>query len=131
MLVSRGRQDNDAQRIRSYRHHGLIRVRLCVSHPRRLRGVLAQLTGTLALEAIAHGIRVNAFVVGDVVTNILNRVVGDGPGFLARHGETAPIGGAGQLEEIAEIVALLTSDRASYMVDSMVMADGGMTVTAG
>ena len=131
MLVSRGRQDNDAQRIRSYRHHGLIRVRLCVSHPRRLRGVLAQLTGTLALEAIAHGIRVNAFVVGDVVTNILNGVVGDGPGFLARHGETAPIGRAGQLEEIAEIVALLTSDRASYMVDSMVMADGGMNVTAG
>ncbi len=83
------------------------------------------------LGAIAHGIRVNAFVVGDVVTNILNGVVGDGPGFLARHGETAPIGRAGQPEEIAEIVAILTSDRASFMVGSVVMADGGMTITAG
>lgn len=129
--MSRGRQDNDAQRIRSYRHHGLIRVRLCVSHPRRLRGVLAQLTGTLALEGIAHGIRVNAVGVGDVVTNILNGVVGDGPGCLAQHGEAAPIGRAAQPEEIAEIVAFLTSDRASFMVGSVVMADGGMTVTAG
>lgn len=130
MLVPRGRQGNAAQRIRGYRQHGLVRVRLCVSHPRRLRGVLAQLTGTLALEAIAHGIRVNAFVVGDVVTNILNGVVGDGPGCLAQRGDAAPSGRVAQPEETAEIVALLTSDRASFMVDSMVMADGGMTVTA-
>lgn len=60
MLVPRGRQGNAAQRIRGYRQHGLVRVLLCVSHPRRLRGALAQLTRTLALEAIEHGIRVNA-----------------------------------------------------------------------
>lgn len=60
MLVPRGHQGNDAQQVRGYRHHGLIRVRLCVSHPRRLRGALAQLTGTFALEAIEHSICVNA-----------------------------------------------------------------------
>jgi NAD(P)-dependent dehydrogenase (short-subunit alcohol dehydrogenase family) len=95
------------------------------------KGALAQLTRTLALEAIEHGIRVNAIGVGDVVTNILNDVVDDGPGFLARHGEAAPIGRAAQPEEIAEVVAFLASDRASFMVGSVVMADGGMTVTAG
>jgi len=95
------------------------------------KGALAQLTRTLAIEVIEHGIRVNAVGVGDVVTNILNKVVDDGPGFLAKHGEAAPIGRAAQPEEIAEIVSFLASDRASFMVGSIVMADGGMTVTAG
>ncbi|MGY6564630.1 MAG: SDR family NAD(P)-dependent oxidoreductase [Halomonadaceae bacterium] len=95
------------------------------------KGALAQLTRTLALEAIEHGIRVNAVGVGDVVTNILNDVMEDGPGFLAQHGEGAPIGRAAQPEEIAEVVAFLASERASFMVGSVVMADGGMTVAAG
>jgi NAD(P)-dependent dehydrogenase (short-subunit alcohol dehydrogenase family) len=95
------------------------------------KGALAQLTRTLALEAIEYGIRVNAIGVGDVITNILNDVVEDGPGFLAQHGEAAPIGRAAQPEEIAEVVAFLASDRASFIVGSVVMADGGMTVTAG
>jgi len=99
--------------------------------PSTPKGHTGQLTRTLALEAIEHSIRVNAVGVGDVVTNILNDVVGDGPGCLAQHGEAAPIGRAAQPEEIAEIVAFLTSDRASFMVGSVVMADGGMTVTAG
>jgi NAD(P)-dependent dehydrogenase (short-subunit alcohol dehydrogenase family) len=92
------------------------------------KGALAQLTRTLALEAIEHGIRVNAIGTGDVVTNILNHVVDDGRGFLAEHGRSAPIGRAAQPEEIAEIVAFLASDRASFIVGSVVMADGGMTV---
>ncbi|MDQ7734185.1 SDR family oxidoreductase [Halomonas sp. SpR1] len=95
------------------------------------KGALAQLTRTLALEAIEHGIRVNAIGVGDVVTNILNDVMEDGPGFLTQHGEGAPIGRAAQPEEIAEVVAFLASERASFMVGSVVMADGGMTVAAG
>lgn len=95
------------------------------------KGALAQLTRTLALEVIEHGIRVNAIGVGDVVTNILNDVMEDGPGFLAQHGEGAPIGRAAQPEEIAEVAAFLASERASFMVGSVVMADGGMTVAAG
>lgn len=95
------------------------------------KGALAQLTRTLALEAIEHGIRVNAVGSGDVVTNILNDVVEDGPAFLAQHGESAPIGRAAQPQEIAEVVAFLASERASFMVGAVVMVDGGMTVTAG
>jgi NAD(P)-dependent dehydrogenase (short-subunit alcohol dehydrogenase family) len=71
---------------------------------------------------------VNAIGTGDVVTNILNDVVDDGRGFLAKHGESAPIGRAADPKEIAEIVAFLASDRASFIVGSVVMADGGITV---
>jgi NAD(P)-dependent dehydrogenase (short-subunit alcohol dehydrogenase family) len=95
------------------------------------KGALAQLTRTLALEVIDHGIRVNAVGAGDVVTNILNDVVEDGPSFLVLHGEKTPIKRAAQPEEIAEVVAFLASDQASYIVGAVVMADGGMSVCAG
>ncbi|HEX5342940.1 MAG TPA: SDR family oxidoreductase [Duganella sp.] len=92
------------------------------------KGALAQLTRTQALEAIEHGIRVNAIGVGDVVTNLLNHFRDDGREFLAQHGQTAPIKRAATPEEIAEIVLFLASERASYIVGSVVMADGGMSV---
>ncbi|KFI08101.1 SDR family NAD(P)-dependent oxidoreductase [Massilia sp. BSC265] len=92
------------------------------------KGALAQLTRTQALEAIEHGIRVNAIGVGDVVTNLLNHFRADGREFLAEHGKSAPIGRAAAPEEIAEIAAFLASDRASFIVGSIVMADGGMSV---
>jgi NAD(P)-dependent dehydrogenase (short-subunit alcohol dehydrogenase family) len=95
------------------------------------KGALAQLTRTQALEAIGHGIRVNAIGVGDVVTNLLNHFREDGRDFLAEHGKSAPIGRAGEPREIAEIVAFLASDRASFIVGSVVMADGGMSVQIG
>lgn len=92
------------------------------------KGALAQLTRSLALEAIPHGIRVNAVGSGDTVTNIVNHIRSDGPEFLAEHGRGSPIGRAAQPEEIAEVIAFLASDRASYVVGSVVMADGGMSV---
>jgi NAD(P)-dependent dehydrogenase (short-subunit alcohol dehydrogenase family) len=95
------------------------------------KGALAQLTRTAALEVIKDGIRVNAIGVGDVVTNLLNHFRADGREFLAEHGKSAPIGRAAQPEEIAEIVAFLASDRASFIVGSVVMADGGMSVIVG
>jgi NAD(P)-dependent dehydrogenase (short-subunit alcohol dehydrogenase family) len=95
------------------------------------KGALAQLTRTQALEAIPHGIRVNAIGVGDTVTDILNHFREDGRAFLAEHGGKAPIGRAAEPREIAEIVAFLASERASFIVGAVVMADGGMSVPAG
>ena len=95
------------------------------------KGALAQMTRTQALEAIEYGIRVNAIGVGDVVTNLLNHFRDDGREFLAEHGKNAPIGRAADAIEIAEIVAFLASDRASFIVGSVVMADGGMSVAIG
>ena len=70
----------------------------------------------------------NAVGSGDVVTNILNSFREDGPDFLAEHGKIAPIKRAAKHEEIAEVVAFLASDKASFMVGSIVMADGGISV---
>lgn len=92
------------------------------------KGALAQITRTLALEAIEHGIRVNAVGAGDVVTNLLNTFREDGREFLTEHGKVAPIKRAAQPEEIAEVVAFLASDKASFMVGAIVMVDGGMSV---
>lgn len=44
-------------------------------------------------------------------------------------GKTAPIKRAAQPQEIAEVVAFLASERASYIVGSVVMADGGVSVS--
>src|SRR6201995_601907 len=92
------------------------------------KGALTQITRTLALEAIEHGIRVNAVGAGDVVTNLLNAFREDGREFLTEHGKLAPIKRAAQPEEIAEVVAFLASDKASFIVGAIVMADGGMSV---
>ncbi|MDJ1137232.1 SDR family NAD(P)-dependent oxidoreductase [Streptomyces iconiensis] len=93
------------------------------------KGALVQLTRTLAVEAIEQGVRVNAVGSGDVVTNILNDVRSDGQEFLAEHGRGTPIKRAARPEEIAEVIAFLASERASYLVGSVVMADGGMSIS--
>src|SRR5438876_680447 len=95
------------------------------------KGGLAQLTRVLAVESIPRGIRVNAVGAGDVVTNLLNHFMPNGREFLAQHGKNAPIGRAAQPEELAEVVAFLASERASFLVGSVVMADGGYSVQVG
>jgi NAD(P)-dependent dehydrogenase (short-subunit alcohol dehydrogenase family) len=95
------------------------------------KGGLAQLTRVLAIEAIKDGIRVNAVGAGNVVTNLLSDVMPDGRAFLAAHGRNAPIGRAALPAEIAEVVAFLVSDRASFLVGAIVMADGGYSVQVG
>ncbi|REF01477.1 SDR family NAD(P)-dependent oxidoreductase [Cupriavidus plantarum] len=92
------------------------------------KGALAQLTRALSLEAIEHGIRVNAVGSGDVVTNITNHIHADGPAFLAEHGKKAPIRRAAEPKEIAQVIGFLASEKASFVVGAVVMADGGMSV---
>jgi NAD(P)-dependent dehydrogenase (short-subunit alcohol dehydrogenase family) len=95
------------------------------------KGALIQMTRTLALEAIEHGIRVNAVGSGDVVTNIFKGKLENDREFLAEHGMVAPIRRAAEAREIAESVAYLASDRASFVVGSVFMTDGGMSVKVG
>ncbi len=92
------------------------------------KGALAQFTRTLAVEAIDHGIRVNAVGSGDTVTNILNHIHDDGPAAVADYGKHSPIGRAAQPDEIAKVIAFLASDQASFMVGSITMADGGKSL---
>jgi len=91
------------------------------------KGAVAQLTKVLALEGAPHNIRANVVAPGDVETGILDDIMPDGRAFLREHATRAPIGRVAQPREIAEVIAFVASDRASFMTGSVVMADGGYT----
>jgi NAD(P)-dependent dehydrogenase (short-subunit alcohol dehydrogenase family) len=60
--------------------------------------------------------------------------MGHPPGFSAQDMEQVvswhPIGRMAQPQEIAEVVAFLSSERASFMVGASVLVDGGMSIGA-
>lgn len=85
---------------------------------------------SLALELAPRGIRVNVVCPGAVDTPLLQRQFADGPGpqgsltdLIALH----PLGRLGVATEIAEPIAFLCSDRASFMTGSVLVVDGGYT----
>ena len=73
-------------------------------------------------ELGGRGVRVNAVAPGPVYTPTPS-----GPEFIRQLGATTPLDRAAQPEEIAEVVAFLASDRASYITGATVAADGGRT----
>jgi NAD(P)-dependent dehydrogenase (short-subunit alcohol dehydrogenase family) len=73
----------------------------------------------LANEVAREGIRVLGIRPGLIETDIHEE------GRLERIGGTPPLGRPGKVEEVAELIAFLASDRASYMTGSMVDVAGG------
>jgi NAD(P)-dependent dehydrogenase (short-subunit alcohol dehydrogenase family) len=73
----------------------------------------------LANEVAKEGIRVLGIRPGLIETDIHEE------GRLERIGGTPPLGRPGKVEEVAELIAFLASDRASYMTGSMVDVAGG------
>src|SRR3954451_14406597 len=85
---------------------------------------------SLALELAPRGIRVNVVCPGAVDTPLLQRQFADGPGpqgSLADLVGMHPLGRIGAAVEIAEPIAFLCSDRASFMTGSVLVVDGGYT----
>jgi NAD(P)-dependent dehydrogenase (short-subunit alcohol dehydrogenase family) len=78
----------------------------------------------LAREVAAQGIRVNAVAPGTVNTGI-HALAGD-PGRPARIAPRVPMGRVGEPEEIAEAVAWLVSDAASYVTGAVLRVTGGL-----
>jgi NAD(P)-dependent dehydrogenase (short-subunit alcohol dehydrogenase family) len=93
------------------------------------KGGVAAFTRALALQHISEGIRVNCVCPGYVDTPM-----GVLPGFSSSDLEQVvswhPIGRIAQPQEIAEVVAFLCSERASFMVGASVVVDGGMSIGA-
>jgi NAD(P)-dependent dehydrogenase (short-subunit alcohol dehydrogenase family) len=88
-------------------------------------GVLG-LTKTAALEVAREGIRVNAVCPGTIRTPMLRGFVGGDEETLEKMGRRAPIGRIGEPEEIAEAIAWLCTDAASFVTGHALEADGGV-----
>ncbi|MBP6685251.1 MAG: SDR family oxidoreductase [Leucobacter sp.] len=82
------------------------------------------LTKTAALESAAHGVRINAVGPGYIDTALLeNASPTTRDALIAKH----PMGRLGTAEEVAELIAFLVSDAASFITGSYHLVDGGYT----
>ena len=81
------------------------------------------LTKSAAIEYAKSGIRI--FAPGGVETDFAKRVVGDIQQVLEISKSIHPIGRIGDPEEIANAVAWLLSDRASFVLGHTLLVDGG------
>jgi NAD(P)-dependent dehydrogenase (short-subunit alcohol dehydrogenase family) len=85
------------------------------------------LTKTAALEYSAQGIRINAVNPAAIDTEMIDRLA-DGLNMKKDDLTTFhPIGRLGRVEEVAEAVLWLCSDRASFVTGHTLMVDGGFT----
>lgn len=84
-------------------------------------GVVA-FTRDLAVELAADRIRVNAVAPGPIATEMLGRLTDEE---LGRAGKHYLLGRLGKPEDIAEAVAFLASERASYVTGATLPVTGG------
>ncbi|MCO5081065.1 MAG: SDR family oxidoreductase [Rhizobiaceae bacterium] len=85
------------------------------------------LTRALALTLAPYGIRVNAVAPGTVNTAQAALLMTD-PASAEMVLSRTPIGRLAETAEIAEVVAFLLSEQASYITGQTIVADGGRTV---
>jgi NAD(P)-dependent dehydrogenase (short-subunit alcohol dehydrogenase family) len=90
------------------------------------KAAVANLTRTAALE-LAPSVRVNAVAPGMVDTPLLAPITAN-PAWRAAAEAGAPLGRIGTAEEVAEVVAFLCSDAASFVTGQTVVADGGSSL---
>ncbi len=82
------------------------------------------LTKSAALEAAESGVRVNMVSPGPVETGMLNRFTGTAER-KASLAATEPLNRVGTPEEIANSIAFLASDKASFITGASYLIDGG------
>jgi NAD(P)-dependent dehydrogenase (short-subunit alcohol dehydrogenase family) len=83
------------------------------------KGGINAITRTLAVEAAPHNIRVNAIIVGRVISHARDTGVGVGGGHLTRLGNP---------NDIAYTATWLASDESGFVTGSLITADGGFTI---
>jgi NAD(P)-dependent dehydrogenase (short-subunit alcohol dehydrogenase family) len=94
------------------------------------KAAVAMISKGVAVDYGLVGIRCNAVLPGTVATPMME--AGLPPALpreeaVRREGQLAPLGRVAQSEEIAEVVAFLLSERASYVTGATIVVDGGAT----
>ena len=89
------------------------------------KGGINQLTRVMALSLADQGIRVNAVAPGTIATELATRAVLTSDEAKARIMSRTPMRRLGEPSEIADTVAYLASDAASYITGEIVVVDGG------
>jgi NAD(P)-dependent dehydrogenase (short-subunit alcohol dehydrogenase family) len=92
------------------------------------KAALVSFTRTLALEWAAHGVRVNAIAPGWIETE-MNVGARQDPGFYQAILNQIPLGRWGTAEDVANVALFLSSERASFMTGSVIVIDGGQTLS--
>lgn len=78
-----------------------------------------------AMDYAGEGIRINVVCPGLTRTALVEGVISEHPERIARIAASHPIGRIGEPEEIADAVFWLCSDKSSFVVGTVVTADGG------
>jgi NAD(P)-dependent dehydrogenase (short-subunit alcohol dehydrogenase family) len=89
------------------------------------KGGINQLTRVMALALADKGIRVNAVAPGTIATELAARAVLTSEEAKDRIMSRTPMKRLGNPSEIADVVAWLVSDAASYVTGEIVTVDGG------
>ena len=89
------------------------------------KGGINQLTRVMALTLADKGIRVNAVAPGTIATELAFKAVLTSEEAKAKIMSRTPMKRLGEPSEIADTVAYLVSDAASYITGEIVVVDGG------
>jgi NAD(P)-dependent dehydrogenase (short-subunit alcohol dehydrogenase family) len=85
------------------------------------KAALTVMSRSWAAEYSPAGVRVNTVAAGPAYTRAADKELFDGLG------ATTLLGRAAQPQEIAEVIAFLASDKASYITGAVIPVDGGRT----
>lgn len=96
-----------------------------MAHTGAARAGVENLTRTLAIEWVSHGVRVNAVAPGYIASEAMSRY----PEELAQQARRAtPMKRLGTVEEVANAVVFLVSPEASFITGQTLYVDGGASL---